>query len=106
MNYLPANYIPDKSKIYKYDIMCYNDMGHFAFSSSDGQTFMNLPSHVSDFMFELYRKYVTSYQKEHVINGNKIVTIHYKLRPNLSNKWKYSFRHGNDVYQLHVKYDL
>lgn len=48
MNFALFDQLPKKA--YEYDITCYNDIGHFVYSSSCGKTFMNLPGHIGDFM--------------------------------------------------------
>ena len=81
MNFALFEQLPRKT--FTYNISCYNDMGHFVYSSSCGKTFMNLPGHIGDFIFNLQKKYVDVYYKTHNVNGKEYTTVHFKLKPSL-----------------------
>jgi hypothetical protein len=104
MNFALFKQSPPKTLIY--NIRCYNDMGHFVYSSSCGKTFMDLPTHIGDFMYQLRKKYVDVYYKKHNINDKEYTTIGFKLKPGLQKKFQYRYLHNGDIYVLNVTYDI
>lgn len=85
-----------------YDITCTNDMGHFNFYYNNTDKSNN--SIITKYVFDhIYKNYVDSYYIKH---NSKLVTMHYKLKPNMKNNWTYKFLHNNNIYILKITFNL
>ncbi len=94
-----------KPETYINNIILFNDMGHLNFSSTNG---INGDKNIifSYIFNHIYPNNIIRYFKDHTCSNGIISTSHLKLKPNLKNKWTYTFAHNNNNYILNVIYDL
>jgi hypothetical protein len=98
-----AEFTPVLPKNIIYNVVCFNDMGHFNFSVNNGDSFKS-PEVVSKFIFNhIYPNYIEHYYIKH---DNNITTMHFRLKKGLEKKYTYNFLYNGNNYTINITYDL